>query len=96
MDCPQPTNERALDGTQQHTIAGPLQNMVEQLEEGGPEVRIEEIIAFVHGMLPSHLSTLVGEQIVRYRAWNEVYRQAIKTRVKIDQRVAQKNSADSR
>ncbi len=67
--------------------------MTEHLEEGGPEVVIDDVIAYVHQFLPPLLNDKVSRNIVQYSAWNQAYREAMRKRVKID-RIIKKTSSD--
>ncbi|QDV48496.1 hypothetical protein [Gimesia fumaroli] len=65
-----------------------LQEMLSNLEEGGPDVVMEDVIAYVHQFLPPEIDDRVGKNIVRYRAWNKAYREAVRERVAVDRMVA--------
>ena len=86
----------SVDDNECHQIAQTLMEMRENLEEGGPEVLIEEIIAYVHQFLSPVLDEQVGKNIVRYRTWNEAYRQATRDRVKIEKEIKKASSEDKR
>ena len=58
------------------------------LEEGGPDVDMADLIAYVHRILPSDQDTQVGNCISRYRLWNEAYCQAVREKIKADRCVA--------
>ncbi|WP_145305632.1 hypothetical protein [Gimesia fumaroli] len=68
--------------------------MAEHLEEGGPAVVIEDVIAYAHQVLHPVLDNSVGKNIVRYRSWNEAYRQAARDRVKIEKEIEKASSED--
>ena len=79
---------------QDNSIVEGLQEMLSQLEEGGPDVVMDDIVAYVHQFLPPEIDDLVGKNIVRYRSWNEAYRQAVRERVAVDKIVADQNWID--
>ena len=74
-------------------ITRAFSEMTGHLEEGGPEVAIDDVIAYVHQFLPPLLNDQVSRNIVQYRAWNQAYRDAMRERVKID-RIIKKSSSD--
>ncbi len=61
-----------------------LQEMPEQLEEGGPDVIIDEVIGYAHRILPDDVQQQVASNIVAYRAWYEAYRKALDDKIEFD------------
>lgn len=68
-----------------------LQEMLSHLEEGGPEVVRDDVIAYVHQFLPPEENDQISRNIVQYRAWNQAYREAMRERVAVDRLVRKQN-----
>jgi len=88
------SEEASTDNNECSQIARTLHEMTENLEEGGPDVVIEDVIAYVHQVLHPVLDNSVGKNIVRYRAWNKAYREATRDRVEIEKEIEKASSED--
>ena len=62
-----------------------LQEMASQLKEGGPDVIEDDLIGYVHRILPDEIEQQVRLNIVTYRPWYDAYRKALEEKIYFDQ-----------
>lgn len=84
--------EPTLDENDNCPIVKGLNDMRENLQEGGPEVVIDYIIAYVHQLLPDVLNDQVSKNIATYHAWNKIYREQMRERLKIEKMLEERSS----
>ena len=61
-----------------------LREMSGQLEEGGPNVIEDDLIGYVHRILPVEIEQQVRLNIVSYRSWYDAYREALNDKIEFD------------
>ncbi len=61
-----------------------LQEMTSQLSEGGPDVVVDDLVGYVHQILPDEIEQQVRLNIVTYQSWYAVYRDVLKEKIYFD------------